>query len=304
MDIQQLRCFIAVADSLHFGKAAQKLQMLPASLGRHIRLLEEGLGVRLLSRTTRHVALTDTGRTLLPEARELVSRFESLEAKLRDHRGERASLLRIGAIDSAAAGLLPQLLPLFRTSNPEISVQLIEQKTFRLLPKILSGNLDIAIVRPPEIPDRRLEFFPLFHETAVVACPANHPLSSYKQLRVEDLANEPLIVPDRKSRPHSHDLSMQMFLKAGLSARVVQIAEEKQTIVNLVSNGIGIAIVPRWASRLGVSGVSFIPIVTPQGAILTKLALTACWMRDTRDSAREAFMQTLKANLAAIAETA
>jgi len=304
MEFLQLRCFVTVAEKLHFGKAAQQLEMLPASLGRQIRLLEDRLGVRLLSRTTRNVALTEAGSILLPEAIEIISRVERLEAKLRDHKNEKAVALRIGAIDSAAAGLLPQLLPQFRDQHPEIVVQLIEQKTIRLLPKILSGHLDIAIVRPPETPDRGLEFHPLFHETAVVACPEGHELADCDELDVHQLADQPLIVPDRKSRPHSHDLSMQLFIEAGLSARVVQIAEEKQTIVNLVSRGMGIAIVPRWASRLGVDGVRFVPLKMPETPIRNKLALAACWMRDTKDPAREAFMDLLLSKIGPIAATA
>ncbi len=304
MDFHQLRCFVAVAETFHFGRAAQQLDMLPASLSRQIKLLEDGLGIRLLSRTTRNVSLTEAGALLLPEARELLSRLSAVETRLRSFKNEKATILRIGAIDSAAAGLLPQLLPIFRLSHPEVSVQLVEQKTIRLLPKILSGNLDIAIVRPPETSDARLFFTPLFHETAVVAVPEGHKLSNRGVIEVADIADEPLIVPDRKSRPHSHDLSMQLFLRAGLTARVVQIAEEKQTIVNLVSRGIGIAIVPRWASRLGVDGVSFIPLSTLDGSVQSKLALSACWLRDTRDPARDAFMELLSGQLQQIAKTA
>ncbi|WP_420410067.1 LysR family transcriptional regulator [Hoeflea sp.] len=304
MEFLQLRCFVTVAEMLHFGRAAQHLEMLPASLGRQIRLLEERLGVRLLSRTTRNVSLTEAGSMLLPEALEIIRRVEQLEAKLREHKNQKAALLRIGAIDSAAAGLLPQLLPRFRELHPEVVVQLIEQKTIRLLPKILSGHLDIAIVRPPETPDPRLEFHPLFHETAVVACPEGHSLAEYEEVDVHQLVDQPLIVPDRKSRPHSHDLSMQLFIEAGLSARVVQIAEEKQTIVNLVGRGMGIAIVPRWASRLGVKGVRFVSLKVTQTSTRNKLALAACWMRDTKDPTREAFMSLLSENLSSIAATA
>jgi len=304
MEFLQLRCFVIVAEKLHFGKAAQQMEMLPASLGRQIRLLEERLGVRLLSRTTRNVALTEAGKLLLPEAIEIITRMERLETRLRDQKNEKATALRIGAIDSAAAGMLPQLLPQFRDRHPEIIVQLVEQKTIRLLPKILSGNLDIAIVRPPETKDRGLEFYPLFRETAVVAFPEGHPLADLEEVDVHQMAGEPLIVPDRKSRPHSHDLSMQLFIGAGLSANVVQIAEEKQTIVNLVSSGMGIAIVPRWASRLGIDGVKFVPLKLPDTPARDKLSLAACWMRDTKDPAREAFMEVLVENITAIAATA
>src|SRR5690348_6365955 len=111
MELHQLRCFVAVAEELHFGKAAQRLQMLPSALGRHIRLLEQDLGAPLFTRTTRTVSLTDGGSGLLAEARAILARVAAVEESYRRHsRVRRAPRFRIGAIDSAAAGLLPPLL--------------------------------------------------------------------------------------------------------------------------------------------------------------------------------------------------
>lgn len=304
MELRQLRCFITVADSLHFGRAAQKLDMLPASLGRQIKLLEESLGCKLLVRTTRNVALTQDGERLVVAARDILERVDQVETVFRETLRERRSIVRVGAIDSAAAGLIPQLLPHFRDAYPDVDLQLLEQKTIRLLPRLLSGRLDVALVRPPELKDPRLMFRPLFHETAVVALPASHPLAAQTVISVDDMADEPLIVPDRRSRPHSHDLTMKLFIEAGLTARVAQIAEEKQTIVNLVSAGLGLAIVPRWASRLAVGGVTFVPLTVPAGSARNKLALSAVWLRDTRDPARDGFLDVLDQQLENLAETA
>ncbi|QJF52606.1 LysR family transcriptional regulator [Roseobacter ponti] len=304
MELRQLRCLIAVADTLHFGRAAQRLNMLPASLGRHIRLLEESLGGRLLVRTTRSVSLTDAGRDFVEAAREIVERAEQLATDFREQQKEQSAVLRIGVIDSAAAGLMPQILPRLRAGLPDVAIELMEQKTIRLLPRVLTGRLDIAIVRPPEVRDARLEFRPLFSETLVVAVPQNHRLAARKVIRVEDMAEEPLIVPDRRSRPHSHDMTMKLFLEAGLTARVAQIAEEKQTIVSLVGTGVGLAIVPRWASRLGVGGVTFIDLVPDRDRTKGELALAAVWLRDTRHAARDAFMSVLEKDLAALSATA
>lgn len=303
MELRQLRCLIAVTDTLHFGRAAQNLDMLPASLGRHIKLLEDSLGARLLIRTTRNVSLTEAGRTFVEAARDIVEQADRLEASFRENRQDQASILRIGAIDSAAAGLMPQLLPHFRELHSDIDVELLEQKTIRLVPRLLSGRLDIAIVRPPEVRDARLVYHHLFYETAVVAVPEDHPLATRKTVTVEDMADAPLIVPERNSRPHSHDLTMKLFLEAGLTARVAQIAEEKQTIVSLVSTGIGLAIVPRWASRLAVGGVSFVSLELPESA-RNRLALSAVWVRDARHPARDAFLNVLKNRLSALAQTA
>jgi len=304
MDLHQLRCFVAAAEELHFGQAAQRLGMLPSALGRHIRLLEEDLGTRLMRRTTRNVALTEDGALLLDAARGLLAQADALAARLRLRGREQAATLRIGAIDSAAAGLVPLLLHDFRARRPAVAVQLLEDKTIRLLPRLLSGRLDLAFIRPPEHPDRRLEFFFLFHETVVVAVPAGHPLAGAARLSIADLAGQPLIVPERRSRPHSHDLTIKLFAEAGLQARIAQLADEKQTIVNLVAAELGVAIVPRWTARMAAAGVRYIPLDGTGTGAIKKLPLAAAWIRGSRDALRDEMLETLRDGLAGYAEQA
>lgn len=304
MELMQLRCFLAVAEELHFGRAARRLDMLPASLGRQIKNLEDRLGTTLVNRTTRHVALSDAGQDLLEDARRIVDLADALEVRARNALREETRPLRIGAIDSASIGLVPQLLTHFRQSNPNIDVSLHEQKSIRLLPRLLSGSLDLAIVRPPERNDNRFVFRTLLSETAVVAVPTGHPLATRESVTPRELADEPLIVPDRQSRPHSHDLTIKLLLDAGLTARVAQIAEEKHTIVNMVCAGLGLAIVPRWSSRLAISGVQFIPILSPEGQPIRRLMLAAAWVRNTRDPTRDLLLRCLDAHLDEIAATA
>jgi DNA-binding transcriptional LysR family regulator len=158
-------------------------------------------------------------------------------------------------------------------------------------------------VRPPEHVDRRLEFLKLFHETAVVAVPACHKLAGRKRLSIRLLSDQPLIVPDRRSRPHSHDLTIKLFSKAGLRPQISQVAEEKQTIINLVAAILGLAIVPRWASRL-VPGVRYIPVDLESAGKLSILPLAAAWMRGSRDPARDDMLAILRSRLAKYASEA
>ncbi|MFB9265464.1 LysR family transcriptional regulator [Bradyrhizobium erythrophlei] len=298
MELHQLRCFVAAAEELHFGRAAQRLQMLPSALGRHIRLLEEDLGVRLFARTTRAVSLTEDGATLLREGRALLTRAEAIEDGFRKRlRKPSTRRFRIGAIDSAAAGLLPPLLRDFRAAHPDVAVQLLEEKTIRLLPRLLSGALDLAFVRPPERPDKRIEFFPLLQETAVVALSQRHALARRTQIALPDIADQPLIVPERRSRPHSHDLTIKLFDEAGLTPRIHQIADEKQTIVNMVAARLGVAIVPRWTSRMAVSGVRFVPLKLKRGSAAGRLPLAAAWLKGSRDPIRDQLLAVLEARL-------
>ena len=293
MELRQLRCFVAVAEELHFGRAARRLDMLPSALGRHVRLLEEALGTPLLLRTTRHVTLTQDGVAFCEDARSLLATADEMDRRFRDRGGARSQVLRIGAIDTAAAGLIPELLHSFRKHRPNVAVQLVEDKTVRLLPKLLSDRLDLAFVRPPENADRRIEFRLLFHETPVVAVPSRHKLAARSRLFVETLVDQPLIVPDRSSRPHSHDLTIKLFRQAGLRPNISQVAEEKQTIVNLVAARVGLAIVPRWTSRLKVAGVRFVPLVVRSAKQLQILPLAAAWLRDTNNPLREEMLAVL-----------
>jgi len=305
LELHQLRCFVAAAEELHFGRAAQRLQMLPSALGRHIKLLEQDLGVRLFVRTTRAVSLTEDGAVLLREGRALLGRAEAIEDGFRRRlRQPSTRRFRIGAIDSAAAGLLPPLLRDFRGRHPDIAVQLLEEKTIRLLPKLLSGALDLAFVRPPERPDKRIEFLALLQETAVVALSQRHPLARRKQVALSDIADQPLIVPERRSRPHSHDLTTKLFDEAGLTPRIHQIADEKQTIVNMVAARLGVAIVPRWTARMAISGVRFVPLRLKRGSSAGRLPLAAAWPKGSRDPTRDQFLAVLAAKLKSYARDA
>lgn len=297
MDLHELRCFTAAAEELHFGKAAQKLRMMPSALGRYIRLLEEDLGTALFVRTTRNVALTEDGHMLLEEAQVLLARADEMAVRIRSRSRSQASSLKVGAIDSAAAGLLPLLLHDFRTVRADVTIHISEDKTLRLLPKLLNGRLDLAFVRPPETLDKRIAFQFLFHETAVVAVPIHHRLAMREGVAIHDLDGEPLIVPERRSRPHSHDLTIKLFAQAGLKARITQIAEEKQTILSLVAAGLGVAIVPRWTSRMVATGVRYVPLRSEGDGKMNRLPLAAAWPKGSRDIVRDEFIAVLNANL-------
>jgi DNA-binding transcriptional LysR family regulator len=137
-----------------------------------------------------------------------------------------------------------------------------------------------------------------------VAFPRRHALARRRSISLADIADQPLIVPDRRSRPHSHDLTIKLFEAAGLSPRVAQIADEKQTIVNLVAARLGLAIVPRWTSRMAIPGVRFVPLRPARGEPAGRLPLAAAWLRGSRDPAREAIIALLETKLRTYAREA
>ncbi len=294
MELERYRCFVAVAEELHFGRAAQSLGMLPASLGRHIRLLEDEVGLPLFRRTTRNVTLTPEGLELLDEVRRLLAQADSIAARMRSRGRQQSALLRIGAIDSAAAGLLPRLLQDIRQSMPGLRIEITEDRTIRLLPRLLSGRLDLAFVRPPEQRNSALLFEHLVYETAVVAMAAGSPRSGQTAILIGDLVGIPLIVPDRRTRPHSYDLTMRLFSEAGVTPLIGQMANEKQTIIQLVASGLGVAIVPRWTSMLGAAGVVFRPIALAEGNEQRSLPLSVATLRNVRDPARDHVLAMLR----------
>ena len=295
MDLQQLRCFVRAAEELYFGRAAQKLGMMPSALGRQIKLLEEELATRLVDRTTRSVALTGDGTLLLDHARTLLADASALEAQFRATGRKRSTILRLGAIDSAAVRLVPRVIQDFQTQRPDVEIRLVEEKTIRLLPQLLSGRVDLASVRPPKVPDKRLEFLFLLNETPVVAFPERHTFARRSRVSIEDLANQPLIVAERHSRPHSHDLTIKLFAEARLKPNIAQYAEEKQTIINLVAENLGVAIVPRWTSRISSRGVCYVPL---EASGEYRPPLAAAWTRGSRDATRDEMKKMLQAGLA------
>ena len=291
MELQHLRCFLTVAETLHFGEAAHRLDMLPSALGRNIRLLEEALGTRLFTRSTRRVALTENGILLREEARKLLAHADAIMLQFRQNPRRAQPLLRVGTIDSAAIGLLPGLLQLFRQRYPEVEIQLYEDKTVHLLPKLKSGRLDLVFIRPPSQLDPQFERLFLCHEPGILALPSSHPFADRDAVEIRELEGMPMILPERRSRPHSHDLTMNLFQNAGMKVTVSQMADEKQTIINLVAAGIGLAIVPAWSSRFQVAGVKFVQLTGPEA---TGMPLEAVWMHEAQDEIRDTMLMLLK----------
>lgn len=298
MDLKLLKCFVTVADELHFGRAAQRLDILPSALGRNIRLLEEDLGLRLFNRTTRNVSLTRGGQTLLQESRELLAHADRVFMEAKQSADIKERVFRLGAIDSAATGLIPQLVHDFREACPEVELALVEDKTAKLLPKLLSGALDIAFVRPPQYPRPEIEFSFLLNEPAMVALPTKHPLCKLKKITISDLVEVPLIVPSARSRPHSYNLTFRLFREAGLQPTIVQQAEEKQTIVTMVGAGIGAAIIPYWSTRMTMDGVVYRPMVDIKGKQICQLPLATAWVSGFDDSIRDKLVEVLEKNIA------
>ncbi|PYG48614.1 MULTISPECIES: LysR family transcriptional regulator [Pantoea] len=281
MDINQLRCFVAVGKELHFGRAAQKMEMMPASLSRFIRLLEEDLGVRLLNRSTRNVSLTAEGALFFDDASKLIDQFDALAKRFKVGLKDERRTLRIGAIDSAARGLVPALLNLFVPLHPHSDIHIIEDKTINLIPKLKSGWLDMIFIREPQSIDASLAVRFITRESCVLAVPIQHALADRERVAVADFQHEAMIIPDRRTRPHSHDLTMSLFKLAGFTPHIAQFAEEKQTILSLVAAGLGLAVVPASYRTMNSDSVSYIALDLPEQ--IKGLPLSIAWQKGNED---------------------
>jgi DNA-binding transcriptional LysR family regulator len=256
LDLRQLRCFIAVAQEMHFGRAAELLHMAPPALSRAVRTLEEEVGVQLLERTTRAVTLTKAGLGFLEHAQAILARTDEAARDARETAKSTRQILRIGAIDSASASLLPEAIRRLRLSHPTADIRLIETMTAQQLQMLNSGRLDLALIRPP-VTRTEFSFEPLRTEKLVAVLPQNHWLAGKTGLTIKDLRNEPLIIPAKRARPYAYDLVMAYFGSHDTVPHIIQETTEKPALLAMVAAGIGIALVPDWVACLKRSGICF-----------------------------------------------
>lgn len=262
MEIRQLRHFAAVAEELHFGRAAEKLGMTQPPLSQSIQRLETELGVRLFERTHRSVELTPVGAQLLPYAREVLSGAQQLprlaQQLLRGQVGE----LRLAFVSTADYGVLPQLLQHFGHRFPNVRINLLEATSDLQIDAIISEEIDAGIIiigaGPCSLPDS-LGYLPLQRERLMLAIP-DHGAPLPEVVNLETFADRPLVIFPRRVAPSLHDAITSCFSTRGLSPHFGQEAIQMQTIVSLVSAGLGIAIVPESLRNLRRTGVRYLEL--------------------------------------------
>jgi DNA-binding transcriptional LysR family regulator len=256
MDLRQLRCFIAVAEEMHFGRAAERLHIASPALSRMVRTLEEEIGTPLLLRTTRAVTLTKAGLGFLEDAQAILARTDDAARNAREIADTNRMTLRVGAIDSASASILPAAIKLLRDANPNTDVRLTETMTAPQLQMLRTGRLDIALIRPP-MTATEFPFETLRHEHLVALMPDRHPLATKAQLTMDDLRDQPVIIPAKRARPYAYDLVMAYFATVGCVPRIVQETTEKPAMLAMVAVGIGVALVPDWVTSLHRPGICY-----------------------------------------------
>ena len=285
-DLRQLRQFVAVAEHLHFGRAAFALHISQPPLSRSIQDLEAKLGAKLLERSRRKVELTPAGAWYLEEARQVLARLERAARSVAERSAGGTGALRIGFVTIADYSVLPGLLSRFKAAHPGVSLALRELVTEAQLEALGAGELDLGFVLPP-LPAREVDSIAVNREPLVVALPGRHPLArEHGPLGVRSLAEEPFVmVPANLARGLS-DVVLGVCARAGFAPSIAQEAVQMQTVVSLVSSGLGVAIVPASLLNLRRSGVVYRPVRDRHARIELRLA----WRRDARSVALARFV--------------
>lgn len=256
MEFRQLQLFVAVAEELHFGRAAVRVGMAQPPLSQQIRRLEAELGVELLSRTSRRVALTPAGAQVLDGARELLARRADLVASVRRAARGETGVLRLGFVPSSAFGILPEMVRRFRAELPGVILQIDDREGLDMGLALAAGDLDLAVVRAPfRHPAVICET--LLREPFMLALPRSHPLAECDPVALRTLADQPFVLFPRPSAPGLHDAITSMCVAADFSPNIVQEATSWSSVVTLVEAGIGVTIAPASAAALCPSGVVF-----------------------------------------------
>jgi DNA-binding transcriptional LysR family regulator len=260
MELRHLRYFVAVAEELHFGRAAARLHVAQPALSQQIKHLEEELKVRLLERTKRRVALTEPGRAFLAEARRTLANAQSaVEVARRAARGE-VGRLRVGYVDLAMWGALPGLLRRFTEAFPSVELALTELHREPQRQALLRGDLDVGFLTLRE-GDAELEGRLVSADPLVVALPEHHPLARRRRVPLAELAGEPWVTFPRELKTLYLDLTFATCAAAGFIPRVVQETAQLHSLTSLVSAGIGVTLVPSIVAEAARAGVAFRPLV-------------------------------------------
>ena len=244
IELRHLRSYVAVAEERHFRRAAERLHLSQPPVSLQIRQLEEALGVQLLQRDRRGVAVTPAGEAFLVEARAVLRAMDrAAEVAHRTAAGELGRLV-VGFVGSSMYGAVPELLRAFRTAHPGVELVLRDLGTAAQAEALESGDIDVGFLRPPvTAPDLVIE--PFLREELIAVLPEDHVLATGGgSVPLRRLRDERFVLLSRASAPGLHESVVSSLTRAGRAPDVVQEADELQTVVGLVAAGLGISLVP------------------------------------------------------------
>jgi DNA-binding transcriptional LysR family regulator len=288
MEMRHLRCLIAVAEELHFGRAAARLNLSQPPVSLAIKELEAELGVTLFERSSRRIALTREGEEALHDARAVLARAELLKRRARDSAQGQSGALSIGFISLAAYSFLPEALRRFMADYPKVKVALHESTTDQMLAELEIGALDLGLIFASPGMSPTLAYRPTQRETLMIALPDSHPQARYSQVALEKLSHERFLGFERHYGPMIFDAMVATCMRHGFSPDLFP-ARQMHTIVSLVSGGIGVALVPASVKALHREGVVYRNIKGER----TRVETGAAWRKADDSTLVQAFVEYL-----------
>lgn len=280
MELRHLRYFIAVAEELHFGRAAQVLGISQPPLSQQIQALEQELGARLFERTNRRVELSEAGRLFLEEARQVLAQVDkAADVARRAQLGELGEM-KIGFTSSAPFNSsIPKAIYSFRQRFPAVHLNLKEMSSRDVADALLDESIEVGLMRPLPLADS-LVATELLREPLMAVLNAAHPLAqgSERGINMVDLAHEPFVFFPRSYGSGLHAQLLSLARQAGFTPHFAQEAAEVMTIIGLVSAGLGVSVLPASFQRMRIDGVVY-------RTLLDADAMTAVWLVQRREQA-------------------
>ncbi|MEJ7686986.1 MAG: LysR substrate-binding domain-containing protein [Variovorax sp.] len=290
MELRHLRYFLAVAETLNFGRAAARLNMAQPPLSVQIRDLEVELGTPLFQRGARGVTLSDAGVAFLPHAEAVLAASRQAVSVARDAAAGRGGGLVIGFIPTLAYTLLPHLLPAYRASYPRVAISLREVPVTDKEDALLSGSIDVGIFRPPAR-HPEVQTATIGEERMILALPAAHRLARRRQVPPSEIAGEALVMyPPSRGDRGLYGTVATCLRAQGLQPESAEIAGTILTALGMVLSGAGIAIVPESSACLRLSGIAFRPFTEPQA----RVPLAVCWRHGDQNGLSASFIRHVR----------
>jgi LysR family hca operon transcriptional activator len=275
VELRHLKYFVAVAEELNFTRAAARLRTAQPSLSQQIRQLEKDVDVLLLDRSHRRVALTNAGRIFLQQARDILDRVEHARRLARRAAEGEAGELSVGTFPSADVRVLPALRPLVAALLPDLRLILHSKYAVDPLIGLLSGTLDVALMRGP-VGHEGIEECELLTEPLVIVLPTHHPLARRERIPVRSLDDLPCITLERSASPPLHDAAVELYRQARIRIHAVCSADNVLSHLQMVQEGMGFALMPESISALLPPGVTYKALDLDP---VPRLSIVAAWRR-------------------------
>jgi DNA-binding transcriptional LysR family regulator len=293
MELRQIRSFLSIAETLHFGRTAELIHLSQPALSLQIRALEEEVGVRLFERNRRKTTLTAAGAAFRDDAAAALSQLGQAIRSARLAASGKLGLLRIGFVSTAGSEIVPNIVRQFRQLNPEVEFSLRNILTAEQVQMLETGSLDIGFLRVPIAEHSALDVVTVHREPFVLVVPSSHKLAKRKRVRLREVAGQDFVMYERAYAPGFHDLMFGILRDARIIPNITQTAAEIPMLISLVASGMGITIMPASVVKHYVASVVACGILDRIPAAEIALAVSKQFRTEVVDNFRSFALEKL-----------